>query len=164
VEDRLLLDENIENEATDRLTAADHDAEHVDSVPTLGKGASDAALARYSVETDRTIVTYDDDFIARLSPGEYHSVLFFEDESVTVTELVAIIDAMARVYQRHRSNTAANPPFSGTTMSIASSPVTGQDSVTRPPSPSSRTTSAVHSSPGPASPLARNAQSTVTMR
>ncbi|QLH80544.1 DUF5615 family PIN-like protein [Halosimplex pelagicum] len=95
---RLLLDENIENGATDRLTASGHDTEHVDSIPELGKGASDADLARYSVETDRTIVTYDDDFVARFSPGEYHAVLFFEDESVSVTELVAIVDAMAEVY------------------------------------------------------------------
>lgn len=95
---RLLLDENIENESADRLTAAGHDAEHVDRVSGLGKGTPDAELARYSVQTDRTIVTYDDDFIAGFSPEEYHSVLFFEDESVTVTELVAIVDAMADVY------------------------------------------------------------------
>lgn len=95
---RLLLDENIEAEATDRLAAAGHDAEHVDAVAALGKGASDAALARYSVETDRTIVTYDDDFVARVPPEEYRAVLFFEDESVSVSELVAIVDAMAAVY------------------------------------------------------------------
>ncbi|WP_436929849.1 DUF5615 family PIN-like protein [Halosimplex halobium] len=95
---RLLLDENIENEATDRLAGAGHDAEHVDSVPELGKGSADQALARYSVETDRTIVTYDDDFIARFGPEAYRAVLFFEDESVSVRELVEIIDAMADVY------------------------------------------------------------------
>ncbi|QPV61262.1 DUF5615 family PIN-like protein [Halosimplex litoreum] len=95
---RLLLDENVENEATDRLTAAGHDVEHVDRVSGLGKGTSDADLARYSAETDRTIVTYDDDFVARFSPDEYRAVLFFEDESISVTELVAIVDAMAEVY------------------------------------------------------------------
>ncbi|WP_123535653.1 DUF5615 family PIN-like protein [Halosimplex salinum] len=95
---RLLLDENVENEATERLAAGGHDAEHVDSVPGLGKGTPDGELARYSVETDRTIVTYDDDFVARLSPEAYHSVLFFEDESISVAELVDIVDAMAAVY------------------------------------------------------------------
>jgi len=95
---RLLLDENVENEATDRLTDAGHDVEHVDTVPELGKGTADEQLARYSLETGRTIVTYDDDFVAHYSPDAYHSVLFFADESISVTELVAIIDAMAAVY------------------------------------------------------------------
>jgi predicted nuclease of predicted toxin-antitoxin system len=57
---RLLLDEHIEHEVFDRLESAGHDVEHIDCMAVLGKGASDTALAAYSVTTDRTIVTIDE--------------------------------------------------------------------------------------------------------
>lgn len=60
---RLLLDENIEHEVLHRLENAGHDVEHVDFIARLGKGTSDDEIARYSLDADRTIVTYDDDFI-----------------------------------------------------------------------------------------------------
>lgn len=94
---RLLFDENVEHEVRDRL-ADRHDVEHVDFVPQLGKGATDAALGRYSVETDRTIVTYDDDFVGTVSPDQYRAVLFFENDTLPASDVAAIIDAMSAVY------------------------------------------------------------------
>ena len=76
---RLLLDENLEHEVLKRLVGAGHDVEHVDTVATLGKGASDTDLATYSRDTERAIVTYDDDFIEDVPPTEYHAALFFKD-------------------------------------------------------------------------------------
>lgn len=49
---RLLLDEDIEHEVLQRLTADGHGVEHVDSVSRLGKGTSDETIARYSVDAD----------------------------------------------------------------------------------------------------------------
>lgn len=63
---RLVLDENLEREVAERLDEAGHDVEHVDSVDELGEGAHDTDLAAYSVETDRAIVTYDDDFVEQM--------------------------------------------------------------------------------------------------
>lgn len=95
---RLLLDENIEHEVLDRLVDAGHDVEHVDTVASLEKGASDRELAAYSVATDRAIVTYDDDFIEAVPPTAYRAVLFFEDETLTAPEVATIIHAMAKLY------------------------------------------------------------------
>lgn len=95
---RLLLDENFEHEVLSRLRDADHDVEHVDFVPELGKGASDEELGQYSIETDRTIVTYDDDFIDEVPDEEYRAVLFFENDTLTAREIAAIITAMSEVY------------------------------------------------------------------
>ena len=95
---RLLLDENIEHEVIDRLEANGHDVQHVDSIPELGKGASDSDLAAYSLTADRTIVTYDDDFIERVPPGEYRAVLFFEDDTLSAKAVAGIVHAMAMVY------------------------------------------------------------------
>lgn len=80
------------------LDEAGHNVEHIDFVSRLGKGASDTDLARYSTETDRTIVTYDDDFIEEVPPDRYRAVLFFEDDTVSAREIAAIIDVMAEVY------------------------------------------------------------------
>lgn len=63
---RLLLDENIEHEVFHRLENYGHEAEHVDFVPTLGKGAADTSIGEYSNEEDRAIVTYDDDFVTEV--------------------------------------------------------------------------------------------------
>ena len=95
---RLLLDEHIEHEVFDRLESAGHDVEHIDWVTELGKGANDEALAEYSVTTDRTIVTYDDDFIEKVPPAEYRAVLFFEDDTLGPDVVAEIIHAMAQLY------------------------------------------------------------------
>jgi hypothetical protein len=98
---RLLLDEHLEHEVLARLD--DHDVEHIDFVPRLGKGSDDEALARDSLATDRTIVTYDDDFVAEFEPDDYRAVLFFEDDTLSARDVAAVVDAMASVYPTNRS-------------------------------------------------------------
>ena len=49
---RLLLDEDIEHEVLQRLTADGHDVEHVDSVSRLGKGTSDETIATRSTSIE----------------------------------------------------------------------------------------------------------------
>lgn len=98
---RLLLDENLEHEVLTRLEDR-HDVQHVDFVPELGKGTSDEALARYSIATDRTIVTYDDDFVGEISPEQYRAVLFFEDDTLPARDIAAVVDAMSAVYPHDR--------------------------------------------------------------
>ncbi len=95
---RLLLDENIEREVLHRLTDDGHDIEHVESVPRLGKGTSDDEIARYSLDTGRTIVTYDDDFVEDVSQSRYRAVFFFEDDTISAKEITNIINSMSKVY------------------------------------------------------------------
>jgi predicted nuclease of predicted toxin-antitoxin system len=95
---QLLLNENIEHEVLHRLEDNGHDVEHVEFVSQLGKGANDIALARYSVTTNRTIVTYDDDFIKKVPLEQYRAVLFIEDFTIPACELAEIIHSMAQIY------------------------------------------------------------------
>lgn len=95
---RLLLDEHIELSARDRLRNEGHDVDHVDFVPSLGKGVGDEAIAQYSLEAERAIVTHDSDFIEQLPETAYHAVLLFEDESLSARELTVILNNMATVY------------------------------------------------------------------
>lgn len=95
---RLLFDQNLENDVLHRLQDLSHDVEHVDFVPELGKGATDEELAAYFRETDRAIVTYDDDFVEDVDPDQYRAVLFFEDDGVSAREVTSIIHEMSEVY------------------------------------------------------------------
>lgn len=95
---RLLLDEGVEDEVSRRLAALGHDVEQVDSVPRLGKGSTDAAVGRYSIETDRFVVTYDDDFVLDLEPTDYRAVLYFDDASTPADQVAAIVDSMSALY------------------------------------------------------------------
>ena len=92
---RLVLDENVEHEVLHRL---DHDVEHVDFVPSLGKGTGDHPLARYSLETDRVIVTYDDDFVLEVDEDGYRAVLYFNDATLSVKQVADIVHAVSQHY------------------------------------------------------------------
>lgn len=95
---RLLLDEGVEDEVTRRLAAMGHDVEHVASVSRLGKGSTDADVGVYSIETDRFVVTYDDDVVLELEPTDYRAVLYFDDASTSAEQVAAIVDAMSELY------------------------------------------------------------------
>lgn len=95
---RLVLDENVEHEVCHRLKNYGHDVEHVDFVPSLGKGTGDDSIARYSVETDRVIVTYDDDFVLDVDEESYRAVLYISDAGLTVKQIADVIHAVSQQY------------------------------------------------------------------
>ena len=95
---RLILDENVEHEVLHRLGNYGHDVEHVDFVPELGKGTADRPIARYSLETDRVIVTYDDDIVLVVDEGTYRAVLYFDDATLSGEQVADIIHTVSRNY------------------------------------------------------------------
>jgi predicted nuclease of predicted toxin-antitoxin system len=95
---RLVLDENVEHEVFHRLENYGHDVEHVDFVAELGKGTADHPLARYSLDTDRVIVTYDDDFVLKMDEGMYRAVLYFDDATLSVEQVADVIHTVSQNY------------------------------------------------------------------
>lgn len=95
---RLILDENVEHEVLHRLENYGHDVEHVDFVPELGKGTDDHPIAQYSLDTDRVIVTYDDDFVLEVDEDDYRAVLYFSDAMLSVKQVADIIHTVAKAY------------------------------------------------------------------
>ena len=95
---RLILDENVEHEVCHRLANYGHDVEHVDFVAQLGKGTADHPIAKYSLDTDRVIVTYDDDFVLEVDEGTYRAVLYFGDATLSVEQVADIIHAVSQNY------------------------------------------------------------------
>lgn len=65
---------------------------------SLGKGVGDPPIARYSIETDRVIVTYDDDFVIELPEDDYRATLYFSDATLSVEEVADIVHAVSRHY------------------------------------------------------------------
>jgi len=95
---RLLVDENVEHEVHHRLENYGHDVEHVDFLSNLGKGVDDRSIADYSKETDRIIVTYDDDFALELTDEDYRGVFYVHDESLPVKTVADIIHTISKQY------------------------------------------------------------------
>jgi hypothetical protein len=95
---RLILDENVEHEVFHRLENYGHDVEHVDFVPELGKGVADHPIAQYSLDTDRVIVTYDDDFVLEVDEGLFRAVLYFDDATLSVEQVADIVHTVSQNY------------------------------------------------------------------
>lgn len=95
---RFVLDENVEHEVGHRLRNYGHDIKHVDSVPSLGKGIADDSIAEYSLDTDRVIVTYDDDFVLKIDEDDYRAVLYVGDETLSTRQVADIVHAVTTAY------------------------------------------------------------------
>ncbi len=95
---RLLLDENVEHEVSERLERLGHDVEHVDFVTGLGKGVDDEHVARYSRETERVIVTHDDDFVLEMAGSAFRAVLSIGDATLSAGTVAAIVHAVSERY------------------------------------------------------------------
>lgn len=92
---RILADENVECRVVHRLDHYGHDVENVDFVGSLGKGTDDGEIAQYSVETNRLILTNDDDFLREFDEPAYSGVLFIENETLSTTEIADIVHGIS---------------------------------------------------------------------
>jgi len=88
---RILADENVDHRVVHRLDHYGHDVEHVDFTSELDKGTTDSTVAAYSIETDRLLLTSDDDFLSSFDTDDYAGLLFIDDESLdprTISDIV----------------------------------------------------------------------------
>lgn len=99
---RLVLDENLEREVMHRLEDYGHDVTHVDFVEELGKGSHDQTIGAYSQDTDRLIVTYDDDFVLEYDDSDYRAVIYFDDATLSAKEIADIVHAMSEAIPHYQ--------------------------------------------------------------
>jgi hypothetical protein len=92
---RIVADENVEHRLVDALAELGHNVEHVARIARLGKGVDDHRIAQYSLDTDRLILTYDDDFKLDFGPDEYRGVLFVPDNTLRYGTVADIVDEIA---------------------------------------------------------------------
>ena len=99
---RIVADENVEPSTRQYLGELGHDVEWIGDVPELGLGAADDEIAAYSIETDRLVLTQDDDFFTDLRIDDSAGVLFQRDQTLSTREVGDIVDELSRyVLQQH---------------------------------------------------------------
>jgi predicted nuclease of predicted toxin-antitoxin system len=64
-------------------------------VAELGKSTTDDVIAAYSLDTDRLILTNDDDFLREFDASAYCGLLFIEDETLTSETISDIVHALS---------------------------------------------------------------------
>jgi predicted nuclease of predicted toxin-antitoxin system len=69
---RFFVDAQLPPALCDWLVGQGHEAEHVAAV--LGGQTPDSTIARYAADTDRVLLTKDDDFLLRHPPVDYRLV------------------------------------------------------------------------------------------
>ena len=64
----------------------------------LGKGVDDDSIARYSLDEERVVVTYDDDFVLEIDEDDYRAVLYVGEAALPVEQVADIVHAVSRHY------------------------------------------------------------------
>lgn len=93
---RLLADENVERATINYLRKFEHDVEWVGDVSELGLGADDEKIATYSRETDRLVLSQDDDFFTRIDVGQTAGILFQKDQTLSAREVGDIVHELSQ--------------------------------------------------------------------
>ena len=84
---RLVADENIERATVHYLRKLGHDVDWVGDIPELGLGVEDHKIVAYARETNRLILTQDDDFFTAMDIDETSGVLFQWDQTLSGREV-----------------------------------------------------------------------------
>lgn len=92
---RILCDENVELATVNYLEKLGHDVVRVTGVSELSEGDADERLAQYSRETNRLVLTQDDDFLTDVPPTETAGVLAQRDQSLSARQVGDVVDEMA---------------------------------------------------------------------
>ncbi|GAB3685878.1 hypothetical protein GCM10028857_17070 [Salinarchaeum chitinilyticum] len=103
---RILADENIDRQVVDGLRAEGHDVEHVDDHESLQKGVRDETIAAHAIETDRVLLTNDDDFLREFAPDDRLPLLFLESDHLPSSTVVAIVDTISVTVPQSRIDRA----------------------------------------------------------
>ncbi|MFC6872749.1 DUF5615 family PIN-like protein [Halobellus marinus] len=92
---RILADENVEQATINYLRKLGHDVEWVGDIEELRLGAGDGSIATYGRETNRLILTQDDDFFTQLDIGDTAGILFQKDQTLSAREVGDIIHELS---------------------------------------------------------------------
>jgi predicted nuclease of predicted toxin-antitoxin system len=88
---RILADENVEQATINYLRKLGHDVEWVGDVEELDLGADDGAIATYGRETNRLVLTQDDDFFTQFDIQDIAGILFQKDQTLSAREVGDVV-------------------------------------------------------------------------
>jgi len=93
---RILADENVERATINYLRKLGHDVEWIGDVEELGLGADDGAIAVYGRETNRLVLTQDDDFFTQIDIEDTAGVLFQKDQTLSAREVGDVVHELSK--------------------------------------------------------------------
>jgi predicted nuclease of predicted toxin-antitoxin system len=92
-----LLDEDTERALAPKLTEVGHDVERVATVDALGTGSDDREVCEYALETDRIVVSHDDDFLTH--PVDAHAGVFYvPNQRLSAHQVASIVQSVVDAY------------------------------------------------------------------
>ncbi|MFA1611935.1 DUF5615 family PIN-like protein [Halobellus rubicundus] len=92
---RILADENVEQATINYLRKLGHSVERIGDIAELGLGAEDESIAAYARETDRLVLTQDDDFFTQITVEDTAGVLFQTDQTLSAREVGDIVHELS---------------------------------------------------------------------
>lgn len=92
---RFLLDEDTERDAAEKLRHGGHDVERV--VESIGTGAKDGDVRAYARQTDRILVTHDDDHVS-VSSDRHAGVFYCPNQRLSSFTMFQIIQGITKQY------------------------------------------------------------------
>lgn len=93
---RILADENIEAATLHYLRKLNHDVEWIGDVDELGLGVEDSSIVTYAQETNRVLLTQDDDFLTGFDVEETAGILFQKDQTLSAREVGDIVHELSQ--------------------------------------------------------------------
>ena len=95
MEYRILADENVEQATINYLRKLGHDVEWIGDVNGLGLGADDEEITVYRRETNRLVLTQDDDFFTRIDVEDTAGVLFQKDRTLSARAVGNVVHELS---------------------------------------------------------------------
>jgi predicted nuclease of predicted toxin-antitoxin system len=92
---RILADENVEQATTNYVRKLGHDVEWIGDIDRLGLGADDEEIMRYGRETNRLVLTQDDDFFTRIAVEDTAGILFQKDQTLSAREVGDVVHELS---------------------------------------------------------------------
>ena len=92
---RILADENVEQATINYLRKLGHDVEWVGDIEELDLGADDRAIATYGRETNRLVLTQDDDFFTQFDIEDTAGILFQRDQTLSAREVGDVVHELS---------------------------------------------------------------------
>jgi predicted nuclease of predicted toxin-antitoxin system len=92
---RILADENVEQATINYLRKLGHDVEWVGDIEELDLGADDRAIATYGRETNRLVLTQDDDFFTQFDIEDTAGILFQRDQTLSGREVGDVVHELS---------------------------------------------------------------------
>ena len=92
---RILADENVEQATINYLRKLGHDVESIGDVAELDLGTDDCSIATYGRETNRLVLTQDDDFFTQMEIEDTAGILFQKDQTLSAREVGDVVHELS---------------------------------------------------------------------